>query len=154
MASESTPSLPRSETAKFSSVASAQVLPLKLSRNWWKLLDKLITLKGEEINNYRCFSQFKFRRTDRNRGTLQPFAFCTFKDDAVASSLAKTRWIEIEGKRCEVKLCKFTFIKFSLRYIQLSKTSKSSLTKATAAASKAVMEATAVDMVAVTAIKV
>ncbi|CAG5112362.1 Oidioi.mRNA.OKI2018_I69.chr2.g6585.t1.cds [Oikopleura dioica] len=44
------------------------------------------------------------RRTDRNRGTLQPFAFCTFKDDAVASSLAKTRWVEIEGKRCEVKL--------------------------------------------------
>jgi len=44
------------------------------------------------------------RRTDRNRGTLQPFAFCTFKDDAVASSLAKTRWLEIEGKRCEVKL--------------------------------------------------
>lgn len=44
------------------------------------------------------------RRTDRNRGTLQPFAFVTFKDDSVASQLAKTRWVEVEGKRTEVKL--------------------------------------------------
>jgi len=43
------------------------------------------------------------RRSDKVSGRKQAFAFITFKDDQVATRLCKQHWMEVLGKRCEIK---------------------------------------------------
>jgi len=43
------------------------------------------------------------RRADRNTGRPQAFCFITFKDDQVATKLCKLHWMDVMGKKCEIK---------------------------------------------------
>jgi hypothetical protein len=41
---------------------------------------------------------------DKNKGTPQAFCFITFKDDSIAQSICKGRWVDVGDKRAECKL--------------------------------------------------
>ena len=62
---------------------------------------KLSYTKGK--NHPKAFILSTFRRNDRNTGRPQAFCFITFKDDQVATKLCKLHWMDVLGKKCEIK---------------------------------------------------
>lgn len=61
--------------------------------------DEVIKAQFAEFGEVELYE----RRTDRNTGRPQAFCFITFKDDQVATKLCKMHWVDIMGKKCEIK---------------------------------------------------